>query len=84
MKIDITKGIKVGQVVKLKNPKNREKKRRWRVEGFYTAVDFAAPEFATPPSAMCRRLDAKTHRLAYYRQDLLVPISFWERITKRF
>ncbi len=65
--------IKVGDIVKLKNPRKKgEEKRRWRVE---TVV---------VPSANLRRLDTRTRRAETHLLDTLAPISFWGRIWRRY
>ncbi len=81
--------IKVGQVVKLKNPKKREAKRRWRFKGikYEQAMEQVSPStmnVGDKEFAIVRRLDTVTHRLERLNKSNLVPISFWERITKRY
>ncbi len=65
--------IKVGDIVKLLNPKNqREVRRRWRIKHLTETI------------ARGRRLDTATRRLEYWEISILTPISPWERITRRY
>ncbi len=65
--------MKVGEVVKLKNPKNkREAKRRWRV------VSLKVDGFIG-----LRRLDTVRRDLCEYPTLILTPISLWEKLWRR-
>ncbi len=83
--------IKVGDIVKLKKEwfdvppmHKRQRKWRWKVEELQTASPPDAPAVALYPAVLCRRLDTKTHRRERWTVEVLTPISFWERITKRY